>query len=466
MANSTSTVPQVVEGAGAVRKVNDLFDAGSNALIGGRDASTSALLVFGILGGRINGVDKTNTTVALTASTTNYIVMAKSGLAVSASTATTNWNDSTNYWRLYSVITNTTTFTSYNDERFSPSGIQAPGLAFTGGTMLTAINEAAQVTIASSGTVAIGAAAANTVNITGTTAITAFDTIAAGAQRELVFSGALTLTHNGTSLILPTGANITTQAGDAALFLSLGSGNWKCIKYQRADGTALSGSPFSGGTLSSALNGAPAATVASAATTNIGAAAANNVTVSGTTTITAFDTIADGARRQVTFSGILTLTHNGTSLILPTAANITTAAGDVAEFVSLGAGNWRCVTYLRANGQPLAGAASGMTVTPQSAAYTMVLGDANGTIYHPTTDTTARTWTIPANSSVAYPVGTLLTFDNDIGAGAITLAITSDTLVLVGAAGSTGSRTLASGGQATALKVTATRWRLSGVGIS
>jgi hypothetical protein len=101
-----------------------------------------------------------------------------------------------------------------------------------------------------------------------------------------------------------------------------------------------------------------------------------------------------------------------------------------------------------------------------SAAYTLVLSDAGKHIYHPSADTTARIWTIPANSSVAFPIGTAVTFDNDTGAGVITIAITTDTLVLVGSSGSTGSRTLASGGQATAVKVTSTRWRISGVGLT
>ncbi|RWL19724.1 MAG: hypothetical protein EOR57_14115 [Mesorhizobium sp.] len=102
----------------------------------------------------------------------------------------------------------------------------------------------------------------------------------------------------------------------------------------------------------------------------------------------------------------------------------------------------------------------------QSAAYTLVLTDSGKHIYHPAADTTARIWTIPANASVAFPIGTAVTFDNDFGAGVITIAITSDTLVLVGTVGSTGSRTLASGGQATAIKVTATRWRISGTGLT
>lgn len=123
MANSTSPVPQVIEGTGAVAKVNTLFDAGSQALIGGRDAVTSALLVWGFLGGRINGVNVSNGTVTLTASNTNYVVMKKSDGVVSVSTATTNWDDAINYWRLYSVVTSSTTATSYNDERNSDKGL-------------------------------------------------------------------------------------------------------------------------------------------------------------------------------------------------------------------------------------------------------------------------------------------------------------------------------------------------------
>lgn len=101
----------------------------------------------------------------------------------------------------------------------------------------------------------------------------------------------------------------------------------------------------------------------------------------------------------------------------------------------------------------------------QSAAYTCVLADANKHLYHPSADTTARIWTIPANASVAYVVGTTLTFVNDSSAGAITIAITSDTLVLAGT-GSTGSRTLAANGIATAIKMTSTRWQINGTGLT
>jgi len=108
-------------------------------------------------------------------------------------------------------------------------------------------------------------------------------------------------------------------------------------------------------------------------------------------------------------------------------------------------------------------AARRAAINPQSAAYTLALTD--DVVTHPATDTAARTWTIPANSSVPFPVGTIITLDNRAGAGAITLAINTDTLELVGA-GTVGSRTIAAGGQATLLKVEATVWRVGGVGVT
>jgi cytoskeletal protein CcmA (bactofilin family) len=95
--------------------------------------------------------------------------------------------------------------------------------------------------IASAGTTDLSTATGDFVDVTGTTTITALGTVTAGVERVVRFTGALTLTHNSTSLILPTSTNITTADGDTATFRSLGSGNWKCINYQRQDGTALAG---------------------------------------------------------------------------------------------------------------------------------------------------------------------------------------------------------------------------------
>lgn len=95
--------------------------------------------------------------------------------------------------------------------------------------------------------------------------------------------------------------------------------------------------------------------IASATTTDLGAANSNFVQITGTTTITSFGTTTDRNHIWIYFGGALTLTHNATSLILPGAADITTAAGDRCEAIRLGSGNgnWMIVNYQRASGLPL-----------------------------------------------------------------------------------------------------------------
>lgn len=114
------------------------------------------------------------------------------------------------------------------------------------------------------------------------------------------------------------------------------------------------------------------------------------------------------------------------------------------------------------------GADARFSALPQgshSAAYGMLLADAGLELYHPSADTTARIWTIPANASVAFPVATKIEIVNDCSAGVLTVAITSDTLEWF-PAGTTGSRSIAACGMATLTKVTATRWAITGVGVS
>ena len=100
------------------------------------------------------------------------------------------------------------------------------------------------------------------------------------------------------------------------------------------------------------------ADIASAATVDIGAQNTTNLNITGTTTITSFGANYNGPR-FVRFAGALTLTH-GAALVLPTGANITTAAGDTAIVVPNGvpATGWRVYAYQRASGQPLAAPSS------------------------------------------------------------------------------------------------------------
>ncbi len=117
---------------------------------------------------------------------------------------------------------------------------------------------------------------------------------------------------------------------------------------------------------------------------------------------------------------------------------------------------------------PPASASVGYINVPQnsqSAGYTTVLADQGKHILHPSADTTARTFTIDSNSNVGYPIGTAITFVNQNAAGVVTISITTDTMRLAGA-GTTGSRTLAANGIATALKITSTEWIISGTGLT
>ena len=96
----------------------------------------------------------------------------------------------------------------------------------------------------------------------------------------------------------------------------------------------------------------------------------------------------------------------------------------------------------------------------QSSNYTLALGDSGKHIFHPSTDTTARTFTIPANASVAYPIGTALTFVN-MTSQVVSIAITTDVMNLA-KDGTTGTRSLAQYGSATAIKIESALWLISG----
>ena len=202
------------------------------------------------------------------------------------------------------------------------------------------------------------------------------------------FSSPSTLQRT-TVLASSTGSKISFGAGTKDLFMDL---------------PAAGLFTAAGGTLTGALNWATAATVASASTADIGAAASNVVNITGTTTITALGTIAAGAMRWVKFAGALTLTHNATSLILPGAANITTAANDVGLFVSEGSGNWRCIAYQRADGSPFSYTATDaryFAITRPAnvqtgTTYTFVAGDAKV----PVTFNNAAAITVTVNTGV------------------------------------------------------------------
>ncbi len=90
--------------------------------------------------------------------------------------------------------------------------------------------------VASAATINLTTATGNGVHVTGTTPITAV-TLGSGMWRMVIFDGILTLTHHATTNNLPGGANITTAAGDRALYWADGTTVY-CAAYMKASGKA------------------------------------------------------------------------------------------------------------------------------------------------------------------------------------------------------------------------------------
>lgn len=106
----------------------------------------------------------------------------------------------------------------------------------------------------------------------------------------------------------------------------------------------------------------------------------------------------------------------------------------------------------------------GMPINSQSGNYTSELSDAGKLLLHPSGAGAGDTFTIAANSSVPYDIGTMLTFVNK-DSNDLSIAIDSDTLTM-SSDGTTGTRTLAENGVATAVKLVSTEWLISGTGLT
>lgn len=321
--------------------------------------------------------------------------------------------------------------------------------------------------------------------------------------------------------------NISGQAGSVANALTAGSyltaaGTYNGAAARTFDVDATSANTaskvvardasgnFSAGTITAALSGA--ATSATTAT-NLAGGANFQIpyqTASGTT---AFATAASGTNALLNFNGSaftwvlssgLSVSSASTATALATPRAIygnnfdgTAALTQVIASTYGGTGNGfvkftgptstektftlpdatsTIVVQGGALGTPSSGTLSSCTVDGtngvgfinipqniQAGNYTLVLADAGKHIYH-ALGAGAATYTIPANGSVAYVVGTAISFVN-LSATSISIAITTDTMYL-GGTGTTGTRTLAQYGSATVLKITSTSWIITGSGLT
>ena len=368
-----------------------------------------------------------NATTATTAANVNNgtLTMAVAGTGLSGSqTFTANQS---------SAATFTVTSNATNANTASTIVARDASGNFTAGTITAALTgNASTATSATSATTATNLAGGSAGTVPYQSAAGTTVQLAAGTSGQVLKS-------NGAAA--PSWVNGTISG------ISLGS-NLATLTF----GTYLTGTSYNGST---AITLATNATNANTASTIVARDASGNFSAG---TITA------------------TLTGNASGL----SATLAVASGGTGVTSSTGSGSNVLSTsptlVTPVLGTPTSGTLSNCTVDgtnsvgylnmPQNAqtgSYTLVLADAGKHIYH-AAGAGAATYTIPANGSVAYVIGTAVSFIN-LSSTAISIAITTDTMYL-SSAGTTGTRTLAQYGTATAVKVTSTAWIITGSGLT
>ncbi len=130
----TSPFPQITTPPQALAEVivNEMGETLKSVAVYGKNQTTTSGLVWGYYGGRWSGFAITAATFTLTASNTNYIVVARSTGVSTCSTSTTNWNNATDYARVYKLTTNGTVVTAEEDHRSGAGGVNGPATSGTG----------------------------------------------------------------------------------------------------------------------------------------------------------------------------------------------------------------------------------------------------------------------------------------------------------------------------------------------
>ena len=377
-----------------------------------------------------------------------------------------------------------------------------------GGTAYAPVSASGAFTLASTGAATIATPGTLTVNTTNSTATAHTHAItsssAPGAAASILATDAsgiigstgtrivkawfvdLTVTNNiagsitGNAATVTTNANLTgaiTSSGNAT---SLGSFSSSNLLTALTDETGTGSAVFATSpTLVTPLLGTPTSGVLTNCTgtatgltsgiTNALKSATTTIDVSAATAPTSGQVLTASSGTAATWT-----TVSGTGTVTSVATDSTLSGGTITTTGTLGInlGNANTWTGIQTLNDSVIAVTTPVTTSTgylgapqnsQSTAYQFVLTDAGKHIYHPDADTTARTFTIPANGTVAFPIGTVIGIQNGNGAGVITLAITTDTLRWQA---STGSRSIAANGTVTLLKVTSTVWRLTGDGIT
>jgi hypothetical protein len=339
----------------------------------------------------------------------------------------------------------------------------------------------AALPVASGGTGATTLTANNVIIGNGTSAV---QFVAPGTSGNLLTSNGTTWTSaapapGGIEYVVKT-ANYTTKDKEGVLADTTGGAFTVTLPISPATGAQVvvadAGGAWGTNNLTVGRNGATISGVAQDLICDISGAAVQLIYDGSTWEV--YAQVGGNGGTVVTLDGVQTLTNKTLNLssntLVATSAQMAAAVTD-----ETGSGSLVFATsptlVTPALGTPASGNlgsctadgtnAVGFKTIPQNVqtgSYTLVLADSGKHIYRGSGS--AATWTIPANGSVAYPVGTALTFIN-YSATSVSIAITTDTMRL-SPAGTTGTRTLAQYGSATAVKVDSTNWIISGSGLT
>lgn len=362
---------------------------------------------------------------------------------------------------------------------FTGGPVTTTGTLTVGGTLAVA-NGGTGATSASGARLNLGAAASGSALTSGITMSTGRiigrTTAGAGAFEEISIGNGMSLSGGalflfgsitGTSLTMNT-ARILGRTTAGASFIeeiSIGSGLSMSAGVLSATagggGTVTSVSVTSGNGFAGTVATATTTPAITLSTTVTGVLKGNGTAISAAVAGTDY-VIPSGSVSTLTTAR--TFTIGATGKTFNGSANVTWTLGEIGAAAS-GAN-----TDITALDQDVTVTATGtiaadtigyrgLPQNAQTASYTLALSDAGKHI-----SITTGGVVVPANSSVAFPIGSAISVYNN-SASSQTISITSDTMYLAGTA-TTGTRTLAQRGVATILKVAATAWVISGGGLS
>ena len=268
--------------------INENFSTLEHQAVYGKDPRSTAGLTHAYYGGRWGGFSVADGTLTLTASSTNYVVVAIATGVISVSTSSTNWDNDTDYVRVFKITTGTTGPTATEDHRAGPGGVHGGGGGPGGGGSVDLTTDVTGTLPVANGGTGRASHTAYAVVCGGTTSTAAQQSIAS------VGTSGHVLTSNGAGALptfqAPTGGGdastntATSVDGEVALFSgtggktlkrATGSGIPKLTSGVQSIATAGTDYYAPGSTDVAVADGGTGSSTASGARTNLAAAAAS-----------------------------------------------------------------------------------------------------------------------------------------------------------------------------------------------